>query len=122
AADDYSVLIHASGENFLRTLELLPAGIVLLHLREDAEGLAILPRLLARNIAWPIVIMTSDGAGRTVFRTLRLGVLGPFGTAAEVDLLGALKAATDDPAERAVSVPVAESLPARLRRLSVRER
>src|SRR3954454_18332722 len=97
AADDYSVLIHASGENFLRTLELLPPGIVLLHLREDAEGLAILPRLLARNIAWPLVIMTSDGGGRIVYRTLRLGVLGPSGTAPQAHLLGALGAATDDP-------------------------
>src|SRR3954463_12168810 len=73
----YSVLIHPSGEAFLHTFALLPSGTVLLRWSESAAGLAILPRLLARNITWPIVLLLNDGADRTVVRTLTLCMPDP---------------------------------------------
>jgi two-component system response regulator FixJ len=122
AENNYSVLIHHSEEAFLTTLGVLPPGTVLLRLEQDATGLSILPRLLAMDFAWPIVVMVNDGANRTVFRTLSPGASHTAGAPAEPDLLRALQTAGEGTAGRPATAVNTEPLQARLRQLSARER
>jgi two-component system response regulator FixJ len=120
--NDYSVLIHHSDEAFLTTLGMLPPGSVLLRIEQDADGLSILPRLLAMDFKWPIVVMVRDAGGHTIFRTIGAGAVYSMGAPAEPDLLRALQAAGAGPAARPADAISTERLQARLRQVSARER
>jgi two-component system response regulator FixJ len=58
----YAVHQHASGTDFVATIDTLSAGPVLLDLRMPGlDGLQVQQALLDRGIAWPIVVLTGHG-------------------------------------------------------------
>lgn len=73
----YRAVGFASGEAFLETLDGSPAGpggVVLLDLRlPGMSGAQVQAELAARNLAWPVVILTAHGDVASARNALKAG-------------------------------------------------
>lgn len=65
-----------SGSDFLEALPDLEPGCVLLDLRmPHIDGFAVMAELDARNVDWPVVVMTGHGEVPLAVRAMKLGAV-----------------------------------------------
>ena len=65
-----------SGSDFLEALPDLEPGCVLLDLRmPQIDGFAVMAELEARNVDWPVIVMTGHGEVPLAVRAMKLGAV-----------------------------------------------
>ena len=65
-----------SGSDFLEALPDLEPGCVLLDLRmPQIDGFAVMAELAARNVDWPVIVMTGHGEVPLAVRAMKLGAV-----------------------------------------------
>jgi two-component system response regulator FixJ len=65
-----------SGNDFLEALPDLEPGCVLLDLRmPQTDGFAVMAELEARNVDWPVIVMTGHGEVPLAVRAMKLGAV-----------------------------------------------
>lgn len=70
----YAVESHSSGVAFLEAAESLRAGCVLLDVRmPEIDGIAVLERMRAAGVDFPVVVMTAHGDVSTAVTAMRKG-------------------------------------------------
>jgi two-component system response regulator FixJ len=113
----------ASCEDFLEAVSTLSEAPILLDLRMPRmDGIQLMAQLKARQIGWPVIIMTAHGDVAVAVRAMKLGAIEflekPFESDdLEVSLKRALAAVADHRQSNAVRAVAAE----RLARLTPRE-
>jgi len=120
------VEIYPSGLAFLDALPLSEAALarcVLTDVRmPELDGIELLRRLKARDVQWPVVVMTAHGDVSTAVRAMKAGAIDfiekPFDDAALLATVGAALDAADAPQ----AAKSAAKAVARLAALSRRER
>jgi two-component system response regulator FixJ len=71
-----SCIPYACGKDFLRDVNRLEPGCILLDVRMwEMSGLAVQQELLRRGVAWPIVFMSGDDDLATVVKAIKNGAI-----------------------------------------------
>jgi len=112
-----------SSEDFLEILSTLPEAPILLDLRMPRiDGIQLMEELNARDVDWPVIVMTAHGDVPVAVRAMKLGAIEflekPFESDdLEAALKRALATVADDRERKAVQAAAA----VRLSRLTARE-
>src|SRR3569623_3694047 len=91
-----------SSEDFLEILSTLPEAPILLDLRMPRiDGIQLMEELNARDVDWPVIVMTAHGDVPVADRAMKLGAIEflekPFASdALEAALKRALATVADD--------------------------
>lgn len=94
-ANGFPATSFSSGRRFLKALEVLSPGAIMLDIKMPGlDGLGVLGKLEQANLEWPVVIMTGHGDIPLAVKCIQRGAIGfiekPF---EEARLLGALSEA-----------------------------
>jgi two-component system response regulator FixJ len=113
----------ASGHDLVEALGDLQPGVILLDIRmPEMDGFQVMEALEAKDVDWPVVVMTGHGEVPVAVRAMKLGAMDflekPFG---EDVLVAALERAFKLLKERGESAERRRSAKARLAVLSRRE-
>jgi two-component system response regulator FixJ len=76
--EDWGIAVRpfAGGGDFLAELAHLTPGCILLDLRmPKIDGMEVLRELVARGIAWPVIVITAHGGVAEAVEAMRLGAL-----------------------------------------------
>ena len=65
-----------SGEDFLNSLDELSPGPVLLDIRmSGVDGIGVLTALAARNVKWPVIVITGHGDVAVAVTAMKMGAI-----------------------------------------------
>ncbi len=119
-----AVHTHPSAVEFLAGLDSLPLGCVLTDVRmPEMDGLELLRRLMERDRAWPVVVMTGHADVPLAVRALKAGALDFLEKPLDdTVLLSAVRRALAAAAAKRRQSAAADDVAARLARLTNRER
>ena len=75
-AGEFQSRPFASGKDLLESLPELQPGCVLLDIRmPDMDGFQVMEALAARDIEWPVVVMTGHGEVSVAVRAMKMGAV-----------------------------------------------
>ena len=113
----------SSGTDLLESLAQLHPGCILLDIRmPDMDGFQVMEELAARDLEWPVIVMTGHGEVSVAVRAMKMGAVDfiekPFDEALLLASLERAFALLEDRREKANRRRLAEQ---RIRQLSSRE-
>jgi len=120
---DYDVMCFAAARHFLDAAGALPPGCLILDVRmPELDGLELQRRLIERNLYFPIIMMTGQGAVGIAVEAMKAGAVDfiekPF---TREDLLEGIRLAQDRIAPPPIQQVDAATAKNRLAMLSARE-